>query len=367
MAAARWCLRFSFFLLVFLCLPEVTAAQSARQQLTDEVARLRKLIAEQPDDGDLWKNIGPSTTTGLDRIAKDLDAGRTLVALRGLAFFRTNLLAYAYLAAHLDIAKDDMKAFDAQRQRMDGELRRAEEKYRAGQWGNQPAAVRAAAEASWGTARPLYDASRDYAAATATKYGLFYLGQAQAAVDFALFCRELHFESSAGQFAVRSFAYDTDALNGKVEAAYQPPLSIERHPDFIAINAWIKRATEMDQGRLYYGALFAYLEGVRSFADMQTAIPAKDELPGLGETHTSLVKRFDEAGRDHSIAQMYLDLAARELERAQAGEESSGRIARVLVEQVVPAYAAAVARTSVPPATPSQKVVTVTLVRWPFT
>ena len=346
----------------------VSSAQSAHEQLRDEVARLRKVAAEQTDDGDLWKQIGPGTITGLDRIAKDLDAGRTFVALRALAIFRVNLLGYAFAATHLDIAKDDMKAFDAQRQRMDGELRRLEEQYRAGQWGNQPAAVRATAEASWGMARPLFDGSRDYAAATSTKYGLFYLGQAQAAADFALFCRALRFDGKAGQIAVRSFAVDTDALDVKVENAYQPPLSIERHSDFISINGWIKRATELDQWRLYYGALYAYLEGVRSFGDLQTTVPKKKELPALGKMHAALAKQFAAAGRDHSIAQMYLELAARELERAQAGEEASGRTARVLLEHVVPAYAAALERAAaVPAATPNQKVVTVTLVRWPFT
>ncbi len=363
-AALRGCL--VFFLLVFLA--EKSLAQPAgepaiQQQLAADVERLRKAVAAQPES-EFWKQVKPGVEAVLDRVTQDVDAGRLLVALRGLATLRTNVEGFAFLAERPQIAAGDSGAFKAEWQRMDSELRGIEQAYRKSP--RAPAAVRALGEAAWGMARPLYEASLEYAAATEAQYGLFYLGQARAAADYARFSQTMGFPVSGTQLPERSYAMEIDKLDQQVEAAYQPPLSIERHSDFIGVNAWLKRATELDQKRLYLGALYAYLEATRTMGEVLAAVPSADELAKLKEAASGLAKRLDEPGKDHSLGRLFLDLAEREIARGAAGEQQPARSARVLVEQVLPAYFAALEKVA-PGTTAGQKLVTVTLVRWPFT
>jgi len=347
-----------------LSLPAVAATQSVEKQLADEVQRLRKQAAAQPD-GDLWKQVKPGVEAGLDRIEKDVAAGRLLVAVRGLGNIRFNLLAAVYSAEHA-AAQNDMAEFEREWRRMDGELLPAERRQRQMAWGSSPAVVRALAEASLGTTRPLYEASREYAAATQPLFGLFYLGQAKGALDFTLFARRLKFPEARAQFPARSLAVEIDRLEQQVEKAYQPPLSIERHPQFIGLNAWVKRAVELDQGKLYHGAMVTYLEAVRSLGELTGAAPTAEDLTRLKESAAEFEKRASLPGVDHSLARLYVELAQREIERAQAGEAPSGLSARALVENSLPAYFAAVERAG-SATTTAKAELTVTLVRWPFT
>jgi len=361
MNVARW-----LCAILLSSLPAVSSAQTVQQQLTDEVKRLRKEASAQPE-GELWKDLKPSVETGLDRIEKDVAASRVLVAVRGLANIRFHLLAVAYVNQRAEVARGDLSGFEREWRRVDGEMRPVERLFREATWGKTPAVVRALAESTLATTRPLYEASREYAAATAVPYGLFYLGQARGALDFAQFSRKLRFAESYGHFPARSFAVEIDRLEQQVEKAYRPPLSIDRHRDFIGLNAWIKRAVELDQGKLYYGALYAYLEATRSLGELLVASPRAADLARLKESAIAFEKRLGEPRRDHSIARLFIELAGRETERAQASEEASGRSARAIVEQVLPAYFAALERTAGGPATAAKAELTVTLVRWPYT
>lgn len=346
-------------------LPVAAAAQSLQQQLADEVKRLRKQADAQPD-GEMWKQLKPAVEAGLDRIGKDVADGRLLVALRGLANIRFNVLAVAYLKERAE-AQGDLAGFEREWRRMDGELRPVERRQREMAWGNVPVAVRALAESSLGTARPLYEASREYAAATAPVYGVFYLGQARGALDYSDFVRKLRFAESYGQFPARSIAVEIDRLEQQVGKAYQPPLSIDRHRDFIILNAWIKRAIELDQGKLYHGALYAYLEATRSLGELLAQPPSAEDLVRLKDSVSAFEKRLDQPGRDSSIGRLFVELAQREIERAQAGEEASGPSARAIVEHSLPAYFAVFERGPGDTATTAKAALTVTLVRWPYT
>lgn len=360
MGVGRWLCTF-----LLLSVPTLAAAQAFEQQLADEVKRLRQQAATQPDS-EMWKQLKTNVENGLATIEKDVAAGRLLVALRGLANIRFHLLAAVYSSEHAE-AQADLAAFEREWRRMDGELLPAERRQRELAWDNAPAAARALAESSLGTTRPLYEGSREYAAATAPLYGLFYLGQAQGALDYAQFVRKLRFPEMYAPFAARSIAVEIDRLEQQVEKAYQPPLSIERHRDFIVLNAWIKRAGELDQGKLYYGAMHAYLEAVRSLGEMLVAAPTGDDLARLKQTAEEFEKQASQPGTDHSIARMFVELAQREIGRAQAGEAASGLSARAILEHSLPAYFAALGRGADTTTTTAKAELTVTLVRWPFT
>jgi HAMP domain-containing protein len=132
-----------------LALPGKSFAQPAgepsiQQRLAGEVARLRQIAAAQPES-ELWKQ--PGVEAVMSRVTQDVEAGRLLVALRGLASLRTNVEAYAFLADHPQVAAGEQGAFKAEWQRMDGELRRIEQAYR--QSPQRPAGVRALGEATW--------------------------------------------------------------------------------------------------------------------------------------------------------------------------------------------------------------------------
>jgi hypothetical protein len=132
--------------------------------------------------------------------------------------------------------------------------------------GVQPAALRALGEAALPQLRVYYDASLEYGRNTMPDSGLFYLGSAQAQRDFVAFARTLAERSSARAPAVRALEPELDALDKEMLAAYRPPLSIDKHPQFITASSLLKEARELDAARLRYGALLRYLQAAYRFA-----------------------------------------------------------------------------------------------------
>jgi hypothetical protein len=194
--------------------------------------------------------------------------------------------------------------------------------------------------------------------------GLYYLANAQAQREIAAFCRTLAAPSDRLKApALRSLRPELDALEAEMLAVYRPPVSIERHNEFIVASATLKEAQELDAAGLRYGALLRYLQAAQQLA------PLRPDPPLLHGAE--LAKRLDEiqerlaaGGTDHSLGQLLLDNARAEAARVTPG--STSVIAAILAADVLPRYFAALepARPQAPKPAPQ---VTVTLVRWPYT
>ncbi len=375
----------------------VVAADTAPSPLAAEadrwLAASRQAPAGNPD------LAGPRRDAErlLERAKTDLAAGRDALAFEDLARGRSLLRAFAWVDEH-PAARTDLKAFERLWQERSVALRAEHQALRAMPWGETPGAVRAIAESAEGKIETLVEASRAYAAVTSPGDGLFYLGQAEAAAELARLGHTVSASAgepsgasinsagkpsgasitnagkpsgtsitSAGRLSsasatLRSILPELRAIQDKVNAAFQPPLSIERHPDFIRLNATLKLAQELDAVELYAGALYQYLDAVQQLALL--AVPASAEAP----TASALRQRLADRG-DTSIGELFLQRAeAVDATPAEARKPGDARTAQAIAEQVVPAYLAVLDRgPTVAPTVEKAAGVTVTLVRWPYT
>jgi len=282
----------------------------------------------------------------LAAIDAERKAGRTWVALERLRDARR-------LAA-LGGTGEPPGSFDVEWKRESGELRRRDESLPG--WGDAPAAARALGEAAEGTVVPLVDASRAFAEVTNAESGRYYLADARVASAFGAFCRALSAPKSAPP-PWRSIAPELARLQARVDAAFVPPRSIERHSDFIRLNATVKTARELDAAGRFAGAGYEYLDSLQQLGTLlgDAEAPAAT-VRGKLEAERSALSSGD---RDDSLGLLFVERA--ESSSARGDNAAASEIAST----VVPAYQAMLEPASAPPA--ADAAVTITLVRWPYT
>ena len=95
------------------------------------------------------------------------------------------------------------------------------------------------------------------------------------------------------------------------------------------------------------------------FAPLRGAAASDASARRIAEARSSL-----SAGADHSIAELFLQLAEEGLSSSVPAQR---RGAAVALDDVLPAYRAAIAAPSTTAAAASTAQVTISLVRWPFT
>src|SRR4029450_2765632 len=133
--------------------------------------------------------------------------------------------------------------------------------------------------------------------------GLYYLGAAQAARDFGGLARKLSGGPALKPPPLRALGPDLDGLEGEMLAAYRPPLSIDKHPEFIGASAALKEARELDAAGLREGALLRYLQAVLRFSSLRMSAPP--EAPALAETLGKMEGRLGAAGVDHTLGRVF--------------------------------------------------------------
>src|SRR5262249_29775607 len=141
---------------------------------------------------------------------------------------------------------------------------------------------------------------------------------------------------------------------------FKPPRSIELHSRFIALNATMKAARELDAAKLYAGALYQYLEATRNFGMLDVVPPEGAKLDELRQSVAAMRQKIAASKDDHSILQIFVERA----EAAQSKDEL--RSALVIVDHVAPAYYAS-RKAPAQAVRASGKTIQLTLVRWPYT
>lgn len=336
----------------------------ADDPIAHEVDAWQAQIADASHTDALWTDMKPGASGALETADLALAAGRRWAALERLSAARANLVAAKYISALPSEARKDVPGFEVEWARMGGVLGAANAVPQAQAFADvQPAAARALAEASAFQVKVLYDAAVLYGRATDADSGLFYLGSAQGQQQFVAFARGLSSGRGATQPPLRALTKETDTLEATLLALYRPPVSIDRHAEFIAANSALKEAKELDAAGLRYGAMQRYLLAV-----MRVALMQQSTRPDAAKVRTILQSMEPQllAGRvDHSIGRIYLERALTELDRPEAGGMALS-IAAAVADEVLPKYLAALEPAPAAPA-PVAPRVTVTLVRWPFT
>jgi hypothetical protein len=202
-----------------------------------------------------------------------------------------------------------------------------------------------------------YRASLPYASDAGVDAGVYYLGDAWASTRFAAFVRGLDWPRPAARLALRSIAPELDAFDREVTTAYEK-MDRSQHAGYIQTSVAIKQARTLDEAHQYAGALLEYLLARYRFGLLRTPGATVDP-----DAVRAARERFPISG-DHGIAELFLQMADRALADPAP---SAHRAAAVILNDVLPAYAAATATPSVTTAAAASPQVTITLVRWPFT
>ena len=348
--------------LALLGLP--AAAQDAGSEIRARIQSLQQSLQNKAPEGAEFESAKSYTEDLLKGATEALNAGRLYLCLEKLAQV-SDFLAGARMASEkADAAQSGMAGFEAEWGKASVTLTALDKDLRAKNWKDRPAAIRAMSEAALVKSTPLMDGGRGFAISTKPKDGLFYVGEALGEAQFAVFSSSLPLSRKGHPVPVRSLLPELQALQEKTNAAFQPPRSIELHSRFIALNSTLKLAQELDSSRFYSGALYQYLEALRHYGMLDAVAPdaaGQSELkPALARLHQQLQASKD----DDSIAEIFVERA----ESLVAGSPSQDewKSARVIVEQVVPAYFTARGPASTV-AQKTGKTVEITLVRWPYT
>ena len=344
------------------------SAQDAKTKIASEITRLQKISSAQPADDEMWKDVRPGIDRFLMLANEALKRGDIYFALEELGKANEYVVGAQMTQQPPEVAKQGLEGFEAKWKTASVELVALDKTAKQRDWTGIPAAVRAVGESGQGQAITLLEASRAYASVTDPSAGYFYLGQAKANEDFSSFAHGLALKQQGTTFKLRSIGAELHELQQKVNAAFVPPRSIDKHPEFIRLNSTIKLAGELDAAKLYAGALYQYLSAVSQFALLdgkEIDDATKTALPNqIAEARSNLAK----SGRDNSIAEMFLQRAEVLISKKNGSDPSAieWQNAASVISALVPAYNDVVSSRAAAP-TQYAHAVTVTLVRWPYT
>ena len=361
-------------LIALLLLATVVAApaqgassQNATYKIKAEIARLQQSLKERPISNPDFPEIGKRLEEGLDGANAAVTAGYIYLALERLG--QTEDLLYGIRA--IDEKAETVKslpAYEAEWNKVSLELTAFETTARTRNWSHTSPGAQAFAELAVDRAMPLLEGGRGFAVANGPKDGLFYMGESQGQTTFAGFVYGLSLPHKNARPPVRSLLPELLALQEKTNAAFQPPRSIDMHPRFIALNSTLKTARELDATKSYAGAMYQYLEAVRHYGMLDPAVPDASKQAELRSRLADALKKMEASKQDDSILQVLLERGMGWLKKPDgaATADDEWRAVKVIVEQVVPAYYAAL-KPSIAPQQRAGKTAILTLVRWPYT
>src|SRR5262245_31894523 len=348
-------------------LPAAAESSDAAARVRAEIARLRRALEERPITSPDLAQVATASEGALKASSEALDAGRLYQSLEALRR-ASGLMHGARFASEKEPAMaGGLPAFESEWAAVSRALAPGERGTGDGRWSRSRAAVRALAETAQGRVLPLLEGARGFAVATGPKDGLFYMGEARGEAEFAALCAALAFPGKVERYPLRSMLPELQCLQDTARAAFQPPRSIDLHGRFIALNSALKAGLELDAAQSYAGSAYQYLEAVRHNAMLDAPPIAEADQAKVREDVAAARARMDASARDESLGQLFLERAASQVAHADGSAPSADewRSARVILDQVLPAYFAA--RLPAGPTPSSARTIRMTLVRWPYT
>lgn len=352
------------FGLLSLSLSSSAAAQDLSHKIASEIRRLKAEAASQPKDDSEWKDIGPMVSDRLTRGEEATSAGRLYFALQSVGEAR--ILLQSFQTMRENAAAKTLPEFQVRWEQAKLKLTGDDAQSRARDWSGVPAAIRAISEAAQGQTLIVLNASKAYAEVTDPSAGFYYLGEARGDADFAAFVHGIRMPKISASRQLRSISPELDLLQKQTDQLFQPPLSIQKHKQFIRLNSTIKLAKDLDRESLHYGALYEYLFAVQQLALIDTKQESSSDLKNaVARARTKITS----SKKDDSIAELFLQKADAFLDPTTdslGSADQKAENAAVILDRVLPAYFA-VAEGPAPKLERQTSIVTVTLVRWPYT
>jgi hypothetical protein len=357
-----------FALTLLGALPSLASAQDPKPQIKAEIDRLKQSLQEKPLKNPDFPDIQSMVSGAVNAAAEALDSGNLYLSLERLLQAEDLFLGARVAVDKADAVKSGLPAFEAEWGKASQNLKALNDEAHKKDWRSSPLALRALSETAEGRSIPLLEGGRGFATSTKPSDGLFYTGQAQGEAYFAKFSSTVVLTGNSASFPLRSYLPELQKLQERSNAAFKPPRSIDLHSRFIALNSTLKLAEELDAQKLYAGALYQYLEATRHYGMLEALPLNASQQSALKTDLAAAQKKFAASKQDDSLAQLFLERAASQTVHPDGSAPSADewRSARVILDQVLPAYLAAKK-----PASPLQlasgKTVDLTLVRWPYT
>lgn len=265
-------------------------------------------------------------------VAAEARGGRTWLALHSLQNAFAELEARTYTASRPKAASTDRAAFEADWSALGKEIAARNARLDAPPPRRQPAAIVALVQSARGVSGPFYQSARLYGLNSTLTDGLLYSGYSRAWVDFALLCGGLETGPAKAALAIPPLERAIAELDAETVAAFSRATAEER-ARFPRVNSTLKLASELEARGRREGALYKYLEAhllLGLLVDAPGAAPAASDLDALagrlgGET-------------DHTIGELFLQMARSALEGACEADQDRERRAAVVVSRVLPRY-----------------------------
>jgi hypothetical protein len=354
--------------IIALVLAPPAAGQDAASQIRAEAERLQHSLKDKPISPPDNPNASKMVGDALNEVIQMQAAGKLYISLEKLSQVTDYLRGARAVADKAETVKPGLPAYEAEWEKVSSSVADIDRQARENNWNDSRMAVRAMSEAAQSMTMPLLEGARGFAVSTGPKEGLFNLGEAQGQADFAAFCTKLHFPHKGTSYPLRSLMPEIETLQEKVTAAFQPPRSIDLHTLFMSLNTALKQARELDATKCYAGALFQYLYAVGYYGMLDTAPVDSSQQSALRSALAAARQKLDASQRDDSIAEFFLEKAESQVAHVDGSAPSSDdwRVAKVIVDQVYPAYFALEKPLAAAQRAPG-KTLEITLVRWPYT
>ncbi|CAN5876630.1 hypothetical protein BH18ACI5_BH18ACI5_03570 [soil metagenome] len=197
-----------------------------------------------------------------------------------------------------------------------------------------PLAIAAIVTASEAAAPATYRASLPFAEDAGVGSGVYYLGDADAAMRFGAFSRSLTFTHRGRRPPLRSIAPELERFETEVLKHHNQADAAARRP-YIQISVGLKIARERDTSGDYGAALLQYLLARYQHALLLTTAPATDVS---GRIKVSQAGMRD---ADHSIGELFLQMALAQLE---SSDPKGSIAATAIMDVVIPEYIGIVKR-----------------------
>jgi hypothetical protein len=332
--------------------------------LQDEIQRWKTFIDNHQSTEEDWTQFKPTAVSIISRAESNRSAGRRYYAFYLLAAIRPHLAAEEYLSSQSKESLEQMSSLEAEWKKWGATYQDVLSNKNKPGFEGVPAAIRGSGEAAFSEIRPYYEASVEYGKATMATYGFYYLGSAKSQREFTAYCEQFRSDPPASKLNLPGLKNELDSLEDLILENYKPPASIDQHPVFIRTSATLKSARELYDSQSYDGSLLKMLDARVRFSKMLN--PGKAITPEEAQRKaTEFGKRLQDHQRDESIARLFIEMAIGE-SLNQDPEAKGGETARAVFEDALPHYFSALEtpRAESPKASP---VLTVTLVRWPYT
>ncbi len=353
-------------LLMILALP--CAGQDAASQIQAEAGRLQESLKERPVSDPGFPDASAKVRDGLQEVMRGQSEGKLYLSLEKLGQVTDLLYGVRDMAEKADAVKSGLPAYEAEWETVSLKLTAIDQQAGQKDWTGSSVAVQALSETAQSMTVPLLEGARGFAFAMQPKDGLFNLGQAEGQAEFAAFCATLQIPRKGTAYPLRSLLPEIEALQENANAAFRPPRSIDLHTLFMSLNSALKQSRELDATKAYAGALYEYLYAVGFYGMLDTKAPDSLQQSALKSALAAARQRLDTSARDDSIAELFLEKAEAQVAHLDGSAPSGDdwRIAKVIIEQVFPAYFA-LDKPLAAQKRASSKTIDVTLVRWPYT